>query len=95
MGKTKDTQVAEAKPADDAKIADRAAPAERKAAPPSEAKAQEAEATKSKEAEAAAEEGKNLDADDGPEMSKEALLDLFSNPELIRSLQNLDDATAE
>lgn len=32
---------------------------------------------------------------DGQEMSQEALLDLFSNPELLRSLQNIDDSGAD
>jgi hypothetical protein len=44
----------------------------------------EAVAAKKKDGDVAAEENR----EDGPEMSKEQLLDLFSNPELIQSLQD-------
>jgi len=64
-------------------------PPEAKAEPPEEAKAdvpREAEATESKA---------TSDDKDGGEMSQEALLDLFSNPELIKSLQGVEGTSNE
>lgn len=96
------TAPAPAQPQDAAKPEAPAAPAGTpnvKADAKADAKAEAAakpEPTLGQAARADEAKAKQADGDDnGPEMSKEALLDLFSNPDLIKSLQNLEETPGD
>eukprot|EP00929_Paragymnodinium_shiwhaense_P108397 TRINITY_DN74716_c0_g1_i1.p1 TRINITY_DN74716_c0_g1~~TRINITY_DN74716_c0_g1_i1.p1 ORF type:complete len:647 (-),score=175.77 TRINITY_DN74716_c0_g1_i1:138-2078(-) len=77
--------------AKEAKEADAKAAAAAKAQQEAEAKAAAEKEKAAAGADADRKADGDEDGDDGPAISKDALLDLFSNPELIRSLQGVDD----